>query len=394
MTGVLDGVRVLDFGRFIAGPFCATLLGDLGADVIRVERVDGGEDRWLTPVTDDQQGALFLQVGRNKRSLTLDPVKPDGAEIVRKLVATADVVVANLPPETRRQIGLDYESLAAIKPDIIVSTVTCFASGGPWSDKVGFDGLAQAMSGAMYMSGPEGLPTRSSAPFVDFCTGSLLAFSTMAALRHRDLTGEGQELEGALLKTALTMMGSTLIEQDQLGIDRVSTHNRGQTAAPSDTFATSDGAIICSVIGQGQFTRWAKLVGREDLVSEPRFADDLLRGDNAVELCDVMAAWCAERSTAEVMEALEDLKIPGAPVYSPQQALDDAHIDAIGFLERVDFPTAASAVPIPGFPVAMSQSPGRIRHRAPMLGEHTDEVLTELGYGTAEIAALRDARVV
>lgn len=394
MPGVLDGIRVLDFGRFIAGPFCATLLGDLGADVIRVERVDGGEDRALTPVTDDAQGALFLQVGRNKRSVTLNPVKPEGAEIVRRLVSTADIVVANLPPATRQQIGLDYPTLKESKPDIIVAAATCFAAGGPWSDKVGFDGLAQAMSGAMYMSGPPGRPSRSTAPFVDFCTASLVAFATMAALRHRDLTGEGQELEGALLKTALTMTGSMLIEQDQLKVDRESTHNRGQTAAPSDTFPTSDGAVQCSIIGNGQFARWAELVGRPDLVGEARFVDDITRGDNADELCDVMAAWCASRSTADVMAALESLKIPGAPVYSPQQALDDAHIDAIGFLERVDYPTARSPVPIPGFPVSMSASPGEISSRAPELGEHTDEVLTELGYSAENIEAFRRDRVV
>ena len=394
MSGPLDGIRVLDFGRFIAGPFCATLLGDLGADVIRIERLEGGEDRWLTPVTTDGQGALFQQVGRNKRSLTLNPAAPEGAEIQRRLVATADVIVANLPPATRRQMGLDYETLRSIKPDIIVSTVTCFGSGGPWSDKVGFDGLAQAMSGAMYMSGPEGLPTRSSAPFVDFCTGSLLAFSTMAALRYRDLTGEGQELEGALLKTALTMMGASLIEQDQLGVDRVSTHNRGQTAAPSDTFATADGAIICSIIGNSQFARWAKLVEREDLVGEPRFADDLARGDHADELCGIMADWCATRTTAEVLVALEDLKIPGAPVYSPQEALDDPHIAAIGFLARQEVPGGRSPMPIPAFPVAMTASPGRFHHAAPGVGEHTDEILSELGYSRADIEGLRQARVV
>jgi crotonobetainyl-CoA:carnitine CoA-transferase CaiB-like acyl-CoA transferase len=291
-------------------------------------------------------------------------------------------------------MGLDYETLRQVKPDIIVATVTCFASGGPWSDKVGFDGLAQAMSGAMYMSGPEGQPTRSSAPFVDFCTGSLLAFSTMAALRHRDLTGEGQELEGALLKTALTMMGASLIEQDQLGVDRVSTHNRGQTAAPSDTFATADGAIICSIIGSSQFARWAKLVEREHLVGEPRFADDLTRGDHAAELCGIMADWCATRTTADVLAALEDLKIPGAPVYSPQQALDDPHIAAIGFLARHEVPGGRSPMPIPAFPVAMTASPGRFDHAAPGVGEHTDEILSELGYSAAEVEGLRQARVV
>jgi crotonobetainyl-CoA:carnitine CoA-transferase CaiB-like acyl-CoA transferase len=391
---VLDGIRVLDFGRFIAGPFAATILGDLGADVIRIERIDGGEDRWTTPVTSDGQGALFLQVGRNKKSVTLNPMKPAGRQIMNALVETADVVVANLPPDTRKQMGLDYESLKTIKNDIIVSTVTCFGSGGPFSDRVGFDGLAQAMSGAMHMTGPEGQPTRNSTPYVDFCTGSLLAMATLAALRHRDLTGEGQELEGALLKTAMTIANATLIEQDQLHINREASHNQGQTAAPSDTFATLDGLVLVSVIGNYQFARWAKLVGRPELADDPRFQNDEGRGNHRNEICGVMSDWCADKSTAEVLSALADLKIPGAPVLKPQETLDHPHVQALGFLERLSYPTAVKDVPISQFPVSMTGSPGTIRHRSPELGEHTDEVLTELGFSSSEIDDFRSDRII
>ena len=394
MAGVLDGIRVLDFGRFIAGPFAATILGDLGADVIRIERIDGGEDRWTTPVTSDGQGALFLQVGRNKRSVTLNPMKPAGREIMNALIGTADVVVANLPPDTRRQMGLDYESLKAIKDDVIVSTVTCFGSGGPFSDRVGFDGLAQAMSGAMHMTGPEGQPTRNSTPYVDFCTGSLLAMATLAALRHRDLTGEGQELEGALLKTAVTIANATLIEQDQLQINREASHNQGQTAAPSDTFATLDGLVLVSVIGNYQFARWGKLVGRPELADDPRFQNDEGRGNHRNEICGVMSDWCADKSTDDVLSALADLKIPGAPVLKPQETLDHPHVEALGFLERLSYPTAIKDVPISQFPVSMTGSPGTIRHRSPELGEHTDEVLTELGFSSSEIDDFRSDRIL
>ncbi|HIO70221.1 MAG TPA: CoA transferase [Nitrospirales bacterium] len=394
MSAVLDGVRVLDFGRFIAGPFAATILADLGADVIRVERIDGGEDRWTTPVTSDGQGALFLQVGRNKRSVTLDPMKPEGREIMNALIKTADVVVANLPPETRKQMGLDYETLRSIKEDIIVSTVTCFGSGGPFSDRVGFDGLAQAMSGAMHMTGPEGLPTRNATPYVDFCTGSLLGMATLAALRHRDLTGDGQELEGALLKTAMTIANATLIEQDQLQLHREASHNQGQTAAPSDTFETSDGLLLVSVIGNYQFARWAKLVGRPELADDPRFHNDEGRGNHRHEICGVMSDWCADKTTEDVLLALAELKIPGAPVLTPQQTLDHPHVEALGFLERVDYPTATKGVPISQFPVTMTESPGVIRRRAPELGEHTDEVLLELGYSSSTIAEFRSDRII
>ena len=151
MSKVLKGVKVLDFGRYIAGPFCGTLLGDLGADVIRIEKVDGSEDRFLSPITEDGDGALFMQLARNKRSLTLNPMKPEGREVVKRLVATADVVVANLPPDTLETMGLDYSSLRAIKPDIILTMISAFGRGGPYSNRVGFDGIGQAMSGNMYM---------------------------------------------------------------------------------------------------------------------------------------------------------------------------------------------------------------------------------------------------
>ena len=153
MKQVLEGIRVLDFGRYIAGPFCASLLADLGAEVIRIEKVSGSEDRFLSPVSEQGDGALFMQVGRNKRGMTLNPMKPEGRNIVKKLVATADVVVANLPPDTLKTMGLDYDSLKTVKPDIILTMISAFGTGGPYSNRVGFDGLGQAMSGAMYMSG-------------------------------------------------------------------------------------------------------------------------------------------------------------------------------------------------------------------------------------------------
>ncbi|MCP4227076.1 MAG: CoA transferase [Actinomycetia bacterium] len=391
---VLDGVRVIDFGRYIAGPFCATLLGDLGADVIRVERREGGEDRWVTPVTADGVGALFLQIGRNKRSLTLDVTSPEGAEIVAELVATADIVVANLPPQTLETMGLDYDSLRAIKPDIILTTVNAFGSGGPISTKVGFDGLAQSMSGNLHMTGETGVPTRAAVPYADFSTAAFSALATMAALRHRDQTGEGQILEGALLRSALTLSNAMMIEQDLLGVDREASLNRSQTAGPSDVFQTKDGWVMCSVLGAYQFDRWCQMLGAPELVNDERFKDDLGRGDNSEALSARMAAWCAERTNAQALDEMATNKIPAGPVYTPQQALDDEHIAAIGAMKQVDYPTADHPPRLVDFPVTMSASPGAIAHRAPELGEHTDEILTELGYDQTLIAELRTKHVI
>jgi crotonobetainyl-CoA:carnitine CoA-transferase CaiB-like acyl-CoA transferase len=213
MAGLLDGVRILDFGRYIAAPWCAALLGDLGAEVIRIEKRTGGEDRTLMPVTSDGDGALFLQVGRNKRGMTLDPRTEDGREIVRRLVASADVVVVNLPPSGLRSLGLDYESVRRIRPDIILTTVTAYGNGGPQSDRVGFDGVAQALSGAMHLTGPADRPMKAIVSYADFGTATLAALGTLAALMHRERTGEGQHVDGSLLATALTFSNASLIEQ-------------------------------------------------------------------------------------------------------------------------------------------------------------------------------------
>src|SRR5215831_11000320 len=273
VEGVLSGIRVLDFGRYIAGPYCAALLGDLGADVIRVERRGGGEDRWVAPVAPDGAGAMFLVMNRNKRAMTLDPACPEGREIVKRLVATADVVVANLPPEVLRSLALDLDSLRQVKPDIILTTVTAFGAGGPWSHKHGFDGIGQVMAGGAYLTGTPEQPLRAAVPWVDFGTASLAAFGTLAALMERQKTGRGQKVEGALLRTAITFNNPTLIEQQAIQVDRVPTENRGQTSAPSDLFRTKDGWIIAYAIGNPMFKRGARLMGEEQWLTDPRFKD-------------------------------------------------------------------------------------------------------------------------
>src|SRR5215470_8891907 len=271
---ILDGIRVLDFGRYIAGPWCAALLGDLGAEVIRIEKRGGSEDRFVGPVADGGDGAMFLQINRNKKSMTLDPATPAGREVTRRLVATADVVVANLPPQRLRALGLDWETVSKLRPSLVLTTISAFGGGGPYEERLGFDGIGVA--------------------------------------------------------------NAPLIEQQVRKLDRVATGNRGQTAGPSDAFRTRDGWVLVQVVGQPLFARFAALIEAPELLEDPRFADDNARGIHGAELSERMARWCASRTTADVLAALERAQIPAGPVQSPAQALDDRHIQAARMLCAID----------------------------------------------------------
>lgn len=394
MKKVLEGIKVLDFGRFIAGPYCAALLGDYGADVIRIDRVEGGEDRYIVPVTEGGEGAMFLQLNRNKRSLTLDLASPEGREIVRKLVAGADVVVANMPPRTLKSLGLDYESLCAVKPDIILVAPNGFGNAAAVRDRVGFDGVGQAMSGAVHIAGTPEQPQKTMVPVVDFATSFACALGAVLALYERNRSGKGQEVNASLLCTGLNMASGALIEEALLGLDRPATLNRAGSYAPSDIFQAKDGWFIIQVIGRPMFKNWSQLVGHPEFLDDPRFADDQLRGEHGVFLSGVMSDWCREKTLAEALAALEKARIPAGPVNSPRQALQDPVIEAAEVIQWMDYPGAPKPVPIFATPVSLSRTPPEIRQRAPLNGEHTDEVLAEIGLGAAEVAELRQRRVV
>lgn len=390
MIRPLDGIRVLDFGRYIAGPYCGALLADFGADVIRVEKRDGREDRTLislgeTESGEPREGAMFVQMNRNKRSLTLEPGTESGREILRRLVAQSDVVIANLPVQTLTALGLDYASVSAVNPRAVLAVVSAFGLEGPYAERVGFDGVAQAMSGAAYFSGGPEQPVRSAAPWVDFGTASLLALGVMAALRARDATGKGQLVEGALLRTALTYFSGMLIEEAVLKHDRVPSLNRSQTSGPSDIIRTKDGWITVAVNGDPLFRRFAKLIGRPEWIDDARFASDKARGDNNAAISEALTAWCADRTSAEVVAAFEKARVPAGPVLSMRQAMDDPHVKAGGFFQPIEFPGVGST-PIAATPVKLHGTPGEIRRRPPVLGEHNREVLAELGYSDADIA--------
>ena len=379
----------MDFGRFIAGPFCGALLGDLGADVIRVEKTSGSEDRFTSPVTENGDGSAYMQLNRNKRGLTLNPKKPNGQIILKKLIESADVVIANLPPDTLASMGLDYENLRKIKPDIILTTSTAFGSEGPYGKRVGFDGVAQAMSGNMYLTGHENEPMRNYFPYVDFTTASLNTMATLAAIIHKMKTGEGQHVQGALLASAITIANGTLIEQQQLNNNRTATGNRGQTSAPVDAFQTKDGWILVQVVGDPLYARWAALMGEDQWITDPKYANDEVRGNNSADISQRMQEWTGQRTTTEAIESLEAARIPCGEVLSPQAALDNEQVAAMNFLTPTDYPGLAKPAAVARMPIDFSAINTAIRHRAPILGEHTNEILDSLGFTSQDIESFR-----
>ncbi len=402
MAPLLQGIRVLDFGRYIAGPYCAAMLAEYGADVIRIEKIGGSEDRFTAPLADGA-GSLFLQMNRNKRSITLDPASAGGREVVAKLVAGADVVIANLPGATLQAMGLDYATLQAYRSDIIFVTNTAYGPVGPMSKNVGFDTIGQAMSGAMYMTGQPGAPTRAAANWVDFGTALHCAFGTMAALMERARSGKGQMVTGALLATALAVTNGTLIEQHVAQVNRVPTGNRGQTSAPVDVYEVTDGFILLAVTGNPLYRRWARLMAADtatalpddpDWLADPRFASDESRGMARDILSERMARWCAPRQSDDVVRTLGEAMIPAAPVLSPQQSLDHPQVQALGLMQPVMYPGLRVPAPVASVPIWMTETAAVPRQRAPLIGEHTDAVLAELGYSAEAIATLRAQQVV
>jgi crotonobetainyl-CoA:carnitine CoA-transferase CaiB-like acyl-CoA transferase len=390
---ILKGVRVLDFGRYIAAPFCAALLADLGADVIRIEPALGSDDRFIMPVGDETAGALYLQMNRNKRSLALDLTRPEYNHVLHKLVKSSDIVVANLPPRALKKAGLDYESLRAIKNDIILTSVTAFGSKGEFKDNVGFDASGQALSGSILINGTPENPYRASVSYVDYATALSAAFGSISALLAHRMSGEGRHIEVSLLGTALNIMNPMLIEESSGARSRTALGNRSPISGPSDLFKTLDGWIFVQVIGQDMFERWIDAVGANDLRGDERFASDLARGENGAVLSVRMQKWCDGKSTDECLSLLKSSRVPACRVLSPAAAVSAP--ENIPFFNWTEASAVGAAVPIVRTIAQFSQGaldPDSFTP-APALGQDTRSILSGLGFEPTEIELLLDGAV-
>ena len=392
---ILKNIRVLDFGRYIAGPYCGALLGDLGAEVIRIERLDGSEDRFIHPLKDEGgEGAMFMQMNRNKKGMTLNPTKEGSATIVEKLIKSADVVIANLPPQTLKRMGIDYETISKYNPGIILTTVSAFGAGGPYSERVGFDGVGQAMSGAAYLTGGESEPVKAYSPYIDYGTASLTAMGTLAAIIDREKTGKGQIVEGALFATSLAFMNTHLIEEAITNKNRKAIGNKSPYAGPVDIVKTKDGWIIVQVMGEPLFKRWANLVGAEEFLNDERFSSDIKRGENSQILSDKTQDWCKNLTSEEALSLLSEAHVPAGPVNNLSNVLKDEHVNKMNFFQDIEYPGLNEPAPVMGLPINLSNSENNIKKRPPLLGEDTDEILAELGFSEDQIKLFRDNRII
>ena len=391
----LDGVRVLDLSRVLAGPFCGMLLSDLGADVVKIEDTGSGDESRTWPPHKDGESAAFLVINRNKRDMTLDLKAPEGVEVLKRMVATADVLIENFRTGTMESFGLGYDTLAAINPRLVYCSVSAFGRTGPRKDAAGYEALMQAFSGIMSITGePDGAPLRCGVSFLDLTTGIFCAFGIVNALLHRVRTGLGQRVDGSLLETAVTLLNYHAEGYLLTGVQPKPLGSSHPSLSPYRTFKCRDGQWIFIAGANDRFwQRLAPALGLAEMATDPRFAVNIERVKHRRELEAALEAAIAKQDREPLLKLLEDAGGPATPVNTVKQVMEDAQTAARSMIERVVHPRLGE-IPVVGTPIKFSRMRAGVRRAAPQQGQHTDEILAEYDYSTADIAALRTKKVV
>ena len=407
----LAGVRVLDLSRVLAGPWCTQTLADLGADVIKVERPGSGDDTrgWGPPFLKDAAGsdttdaAYYLGTNRNKRSITVDIARLEGQTLIRRIALQSDVFVENYKVGDMARYGLDFASLHALNPRLVYCSVTGFGQTGPYRERAGYDYAIQGMGGLMSVTGPSraeiadaasgGGPQKVGVAVADLFTGLYAATAILAALRHRDLTGVGQVVDMALLDTQVAMLANLGAAYLTTGVVPQRVGNAHQNIVPYQVFEVADGHMIVAVGNDGQFAKFCAVAGAPELADDPRFARNAGRVRHRTTLVPLLAALMKARARGDWLEALEAAKVPCGPINDLDDVFADPQIQHRGMAVHMPHP-AAGSVKLVASPMKFSATPVQYRRPPPTLGEHTAEVLRELGLLEADIAALRDAKVI
>jgi crotonobetainyl-CoA:carnitine CoA-transferase CaiB-like acyl-CoA transferase len=395
-NGPLHGLKVLDLSRFIAGPQCGMTLGDMGADVVKVERPRFGDDtRALAPQVAGES-IYFMVFNRNKRGITLNFRDPKAQEILRGMVRQADILIENFRPGTMEKMGCGWDDLRAINPRLIMARISGYGQSGPMAGEPCFDAIAQATSGLMEITGdPEGPPTMAGTFLVDYSTALYATIGILAALEHRNRTGEGQLVDASLMGSATSLLVTAIPEQILLGQSMTRVGNRDRYSAPAQTFQAADGAWLHMVAGNdAHFPRLASIMQRPELLEDPRFANHAARMAHVPEIEAIVSDWIASKPADEIIALLRQAELPAAKVATLPEVVANPYMRDARHIVEVEHP-AAGTVPMQGLPVRLNVSPGSIRRAAPVLGEHTVEVLEQwLGMTASDVQALRDSGTV
>ena len=383
---MLEGVRVLDLSRVIAGPYCATLLGDLGADVIKLERPGRGDD--LRSWRGSGMSAAFAAINRNKRGIAIELQHPEGARLAFALAQRADVIIENFLPGVAERLGLGYSAVRAVNPAVVYASVTGFGQTGPYARRPGYNTIAQGMSGLMGLTGMPGHPPTKVGGSVSDLAAALCAFGTVnAALVHRFRTGVGQYLDVNLVASTLTLLPDPVAHYFDSGVRPKRVGNRNANLTPAEAYPTKDGMIQVVMMNPDQYDRFCRAVGDGTLATDPRFATNDARLANYDDFRARVERALATGTTAEWQERFERAQIAAGPVYEFDEVFSDPQIKHLDLIAEVEQPGYGTARML-GFPVRASATPAAIRRPAPLLGEHTAEVLAEIGIATAEIDRL------
>ena len=394
-NSALEGVKVLDLTQIMAGPYCTMMLADMGADVVKVEKPNGGDDtRRMGPPFINGESAAFLGINRNKRSVVVDLRSDNGREIVQDMVREYDVLVQNFRPGSLERMGLGYDQACEINPSIVYCTISGFGVTGPYARRGGFDLVAQGMSGLMSVTGhPENPPTKVGVPVCDLNAAMFAAVGILTAYINRLKTGRGQHVDTSLLEggIAYTFWESAMyFATGEVPEPRGSGH---RLTAPYQAFATSDGYVNVGAANQANWERLCAAIGRDELAADPRFAEPKDRMDNLDELIETLEQTFSRQSSDHWIEILEAAGAPAGPIYDLKQVYDDPQVRAREMIVETNHPVAGRTRNI-GIPIKLSETPGRFQRPAPTLGQHTDEVLRQLGRSNAEIAELRSQSVI
>ncbi len=391
----LEGVVVLDCTQVMAGPFCTLLLADMGADVIKVEKPDGGDDmRRLGPPFIGGTSASYLAINRNKRGIVLDLRSDEGRKVFRHLAERADVFVENFRPGTLERLGLGYEELRKLKPSLVCCSISGFGQTGPYSERGGFDLVAQGMSGLMSITGtPDGPPVKVGVPIADLTAGMYGAYGILNAYIHRLRTGEGQLVDTSLMEAGMAYTfweSSVYFSTGQVPGPLGSAH---RLSAPYQALRTKDGYLNIGGATQPTWERLCHALEREDLIGDPRFATNADRKGREVELAALLEETFSQDTTLHWVDVLGAAGVPCGPIYDMEQVYSDPHVKARDMMVELEDPDLGILKNI-GIPVKLSLTPGSIRHRAPNMGEHTEEILLQAGYSAGDVARLREEGVV